>query len=90
MAISFVEHTGGRARVRWSGAAGLLSGLLSACALIPAAGFWFAFRNGQLVSTALMFGFMVACLSFGAIVGGHLRRPIEQLPTRTESDHRDM
>ena len=82
MAINFVENSGGRARVRWRGAVVLFAALLTACALIPAAGFWLAFGDGKLVSIALASGFTVACLSFGAIIGTSLRRPVEQLPTR--------
>ena len=82
MAVAFVENCGGRARVRWSGAVVLLVALFCACALIPAAGFWLAFGDGKLVQIALAFGFTIACLSFGAIIGTSLRRPVEQLPTR--------
>ena len=59
MAINFVENFGGRARVRWSGALVLLAALLTACALIPMAGFWLAFGDSKLVSTALTSGFAV-------------------------------
>ena len=82
MAINFVENTGGTARVRWSGAAVLLAALFTACGLIPAAGFWFAFGDSKLVSTTFATGFMIACMSFGAIIGTNLRKPVEQLPTR--------
>ena len=86
MKINFVENFGGRARVQWSGALVLLAALLTACALIPAVGFWLAFGDSKLVSNALASGFAVAFLSFGATLGKNLRRPVELLPTRAEPD----
>jgi hypothetical protein len=84
MAIHFVQNSGGRARVCWPGAMVLFAALLFACAIIPASGFWLAFGDGKLVSTSLISGFGVACLSFGAILGTSLRRPVVELPTRAE------
>ena len=83
MAINFVENVDGKAKVCWKGAVVMLAALLFACAVIPAVGFWLAYGFGNLVSTTLVVGFIIASLSFGAILGRNLGVPIDKLPIRT-------
>ena len=83
MAMNFVENVDGKAKVCWKGAIVMLSALLLACAVIPAVGFWLAYGFGTLVSTALVIGFIIASLSFGAILGRNLGLPLDKLPIRT-------
>ena len=54
-----------------------------ACMLLPAAGFWLAFRDMALVRMALTLGFGIAGMATGALVG--MKRMGWMSPTKKSS-----
>ena len=82
MALNVVEIVNGRLRVSWPGALVLFLGLVAGCAAIPAFGFWLAFGDARLVSTAVAVGLWSACFSFTLLLGQQRRLQLARLPTR--------
>ena len=82
MSFRLVERDRARTRINLVNTISLLASLVVVCSVIPAAIFWFASSDVELVQKSILAGSAVAAIVFGVVFGRALSPPKRPLKFR--------